>query len=71
MASPRSPVGRGLGPKMKGIVNMSPLMRRQILQALETRWIGSLVALTANERTKLGEWSRTFIPRLVTCGYRH
>lgn len=23
---------------------------------LETRWIGSLVALTPSERTKLGEW---------------
>ncbi|KFZ81967.1 hypothetical protein ED92_17130 [Amycolatopsis sp. MJM2582] len=31
-------------------------MRQQILQALKTRCIGSLVALTAGERTKLGEW---------------
>ncbi|WP_233611821.1 hypothetical protein [Amycolatopsis sp. WAC 01376] len=49
-----------LGQKMKGIArvydHVTPLMRRQILQALETRWIGSLVALTPSERTKLGEW---------------
>lgn len=47
-----------LGQKMKGIAkvydHVTPLMRRQILQALETRWIGSLVALTSSERTKLG-----------------
>ncbi|MFJ4100307.1 hypothetical protein [Amycolatopsis japonica] len=45
---------------MKGIArvydHVTPLMRRQILQALESRWIGSLVALTPSERTKLGEW---------------
>ncbi len=49
-----------LGQKMKGIAkvydHVTPLMRRQILQALETRWISSLVALTPSERTKLGEW---------------
>ncbi len=48
-----------LGQKMKGIArvydHVTPLMRRQILQALETRWIGSLVALTPSERTRLGE----------------
>ncbi|MBB5850495.1 hypothetical protein ACFQ05_32445 [Amycolatopsis umgeniensis] len=52
--------GRAWGQKMKGIArvydHVTPLMRRQILQALETRWIGSLVALTPSERTKLGEW---------------
>jgi hypothetical protein len=55
-----------LGQKMKGIAkvydHVTPLMRRQILQALETRWIGSLVSLTPSERTKLGEW----FPHLLT-----
>ncbi|WP_255632549.1 site-specific integrase [Amycolatopsis sp. TNS106] len=63
-----------LGQKMKGIArvydHVTPLMRRQILQALETRWIGSLVALTPSERTKLGSGSRTYTPRSGTCGSR-
>ncbi|ANN18233.1 hypothetical protein SD37_23050 [Amycolatopsis orientalis] len=33
---------------------MTPLLRRRILKALETRWIG-LAALIPSERTKLGE----------------
>ena len=49
-----------LGQKMKGMArvydHVTPEMRRQIIQALEARWITSLGALTSRERTRLGEW---------------
>ncbi|WP_020672539.1 hypothetical protein [Amycolatopsis nigrescens] len=49
-----------LGQKMKGMArvydHVTPQMRRQILDALEARWITSLVALTPAERAQLGEW---------------
>jgi integrase len=49
-----------LGQKMKGIArvydHVTPVMRRQILDALEARWWGSLAALTATERAELVSW---------------
>jgi integrase len=49
-----------LGQKMKGMArvydHVTPEMRRRILAVLEARWVGSLLALTAAERVKLGEW---------------
>ena len=48
------------GQTMKGIGriydHVTPVMRRQILDALETRWLGSLVALNARERDQLVAW---------------
>lgn len=49
-----------LGQKMKGIAriydHVTDVMRKQILVALETRWEGSLLALTATERAQLTDW---------------
>ncbi|MGC7097676.1 integrase [Amycolatopsis lurida] len=49
-----------LGQKMKGMArvydHITPEMERMVIQALETRWLASLNALNAAERTKLGEW---------------
>jgi len=49
-----------LGQKMKGMGriydHVTPVMRKQVLDALEARWPGSLAALTAAERARLVEW---------------
>jgi hypothetical protein len=49
-----------LGQKMKGISriydHVTPVMRQQILQALEARWWSSIAALTPGERAKLFGW---------------
>ncbi|MDI5979227.1 hypothetical protein [Amycolatopsis magusensis] len=49
-----------LGQRMKGMArvydHVIPEMRRQVIQALEARWMQSLNALTSAERVKLGEW---------------
>ncbi len=57
---PEVPRRARLGQKMKGMArvydHVTPEMRRQIIQALEARWITSLGALTPRERTTLGAW---------------
>lgn len=49
-----------LGQKMKGIArvydHVTPVMRQQILDALEARWLGSVASLTAPERAELVSW---------------
>ncbi|GAA3012484.1 tyrosine-type recombinase/integrase [Actinokineospora diospyrosa] len=49
-----------LGQKMKGIGrtydHVTAVMRKQITEALEARWEGSLVALTTSERSQLVTW---------------
>ena len=49
-----------LGQKMKGIArvydHVTPVMRKQVLDALEARWLGSLAALTPGERGRLVGW---------------
>lgn len=59
-ASQRSLGVRGLGQKMKGIAriydHVTPMMRQQIRDVLEARWLGSLVALSAAERAELVSW---------------
>jgi integrase len=49
-----------LGQKMKGIArvydHVTPVMRQQILDGLEERWLASLAALTPAERVRLVRW---------------
>jgi hypothetical protein len=49
-----------LGQKMKGIAriydHVTDAMKKQIIDALETRWAASLLALTAAERSRLVDW---------------
>lgn len=49
-----------LGQKMKGIArvydHVTDVMRKQVLDALDARWNGSLVSLTATERAELTRW---------------
>jgi integrase len=56
-----------LGQKMKGMArvydHVTPVMRRQILDVLEARWLGSVAALSARERAQLVGW----FPHLGRC----
>lgn len=49
-----------LGQKMRGIAriydHVTPTMRQQIRDVLETRWLGSLLALSTAERAELVSW---------------
>ncbi|MGH3484718.1 MAG: tyrosine-type recombinase/integrase [Nocardioidaceae bacterium] len=49
-----------LGHKMPGIAkiyeHVTPEMERRVSDALETRWLGSLSALTDDERSRLATW---------------
>jgi integrase len=49
-----------LGQKVKGMArvydHVTPVMRQQVLDALEARWLGSVASLTARERAELVAW---------------
>jgi hypothetical protein len=51
-----------LGQKMKGMArvydHVTDVMRKQVLDALEARWLGSVASLTAHERAELMAWFR-------------
>jgi integrase len=61
-----------LGQKMKGMAriydHVTPVMRRQILDVLEARWLGSVAAPTARERAQLVKWFPHLGPVLVDLG---
>jgi integrase len=61
-----------LGQKMKGMArvydHVTPVMRRQILDALESRWLGSVAALTARELSELLGWFPHLRPVLADLG---
>lgn len=61
-----------LGQKMKGMAriydHVPPVMRRQILDALEARWLGSVASLTSRERAQLMSWFPHLRPVLVDLG---
>lgn len=57
---------------MKGMAriydHVTPGMRRQILDALEARWLGSVAALSARERAQLIGWFPHLQPVLADLG---
>ena len=57
-----------LGQKMKGITqtydHVTPVMKAQIVEALEARWRAPPDALTSAERRQLGEWFPHLTPAL-------
>lgn len=61
-----------LGQKMKGIArvydHVTPVMRRQILDILEARWLASVASLTTNERAQLMAWFPPLRPTLAELG---
>ncbi|WP_367115045.1 hypothetical protein [Actinophytocola sp.] len=61
-----------LGQKMKGMArvydHVTPVMRQQILEALEARWLGSVGSLTARERSEVLAWFPHLRPVLARMG---
>lgn len=57
---------------MKGMArvydHVTPVMRRQILDALEARWLGSVASLTAREQAELVAWFPHLRPVLAKMG---
>lgn len=57
---------------MKGVArvydHVTPVMRQQILYALEVRWLGSLAAVTDRERSELLGWFPHLRPVLAGLG---